>query len=110
MLSIDVDLIDSSIVIPLDGVSAKEFQVLSRGVPVTRLVRANITTKLQMALCGLDVVKSFGEQDECLANLGDLELRAGDESYPLNIKSQQENIHIKSITKGKHQLTINAEF
>lgn len=58
-LTIDVELIDSSIVIPLENVSAHTFQILARGVPVTQMVKTNVTKKLSMALCGLDVVKTF---------------------------------------------------
>lgn len=73
-MSIDVDLIDSSIVIPLEGVTADTFQIFARGAPVTRMVKTNTTKRITMALCGLDVVKTFQEQEACLEHLENLEL------------------------------------
>ena len=85
MFSINVELVDSSVVIPLEDRSASTFQVFSDGIPVSREVKTNASKELQMALCGLDVVKTFDEQEKCLQNLENLELKAGDKKYPLNI-------------------------
>lgn len=77
---------------------------------MSRQVKTNATKKISMALCGLDVVKTFKEQDECLEHLEDLELQAGEQRLPLNVVNRFRNIDVKKIVKGKETLTVEAEF